>query len=223
MRPFLKRLTVFLGTLVVGLGAAFAWLIPPHIQPPFSPASVTETSRTESLQIDYTRREVVKPVEEPAENPNPLDKIWAKERKLSYLGYEIKKECEQVGIFLNCKLKIRKNGKTLDKIAVEYSRDYWLKFGLFNFLGGKDKQLIIHTYSGGAHCCYAYFIYDLSPGFRKIYDSTRYDAANDIGNELFPVDIDNDGVYEFRRDVMAYDYFHASHADSVFPSAIFRI
>jgi hypothetical protein len=61
-------------------------------------------------------------------------------------------------------------------------------------------------------------IYDLSPGFRKIYDSRKDDSIfNDIGNELFSVDIDGDGVYEFRRHVMRFEYSYVR----VFPLAIF--
>ena len=97
------------------------------------------------------------------------------------------------------------------------SRGYWLEYGFFNFLGKDKKQLIVQTYSGGAHCCYDYTIYDLKPKFRVIYDSKHFD----VGEKLIPVDINGDGIFEFRQSIMAFDYFHASHADSVFPPAVF--
>lgn len=229
MRALLKHLTVFLATLIVGIGAAFALLLLPPAQTAFSSPGVTETAQTQNPRTisntEVVRAEAVKTVKKPETAPNPLDKVWANDRGLFYKGYGIKKTCVTNNVEyrnLDCKLKITKNGKTLEAFTADYILENWLQFGLFNFLGGRDKQLIVHTYSGGAHCCYDYMIYDLSPGFRKIYDSRKYDAANDIGNELFPEDMDGDGVYEFRRDVMAYDSFHASHADSVFPPAIFE-
>ena len=93
------------------------------------------------------------------------------------------------------------------------------KYGLFNFLGKKDKQLVIFTYSGGAHCCYGYSVFDLYPRFKILYDSTDSDS---VGNELVPIDIDGDGVYEFYQDVMAFDYeAPGGHATSTFPPSIF--
>src|SRR4029079_3642213 len=96
------------------------------------------------------------------------------------------------------------------------------QYGLFDFLGTGKKQLVVHTYSGGAHCCYDYVIYDLSPKFRTIYDSRLQDSGNDVGNELVPTDLNGDGVYEIRQDVMAFDYWFASHANSIFPPAILQ-
>ena len=90
-----------------------------------------------------------------------------------------------------------------------------------NFLGGEKKQLIVHTYSGGAHCCYDYYIFDLTPRFRTIYSSAKFDSGNEIGSELVPVDIDGDGVFEFHRRVESFAYFYASYADSNKPTALF--
>ena len=138
-----------------------------------------------------------------------------------YQGFTILKKCIGNEDFdNNCQVKIVKNKKVLARF--DSQKDYWVKFSLFNFLGGNDKQLIIHTYSGGAHCCNDYVIYDLKPTFRKVYDSTKFDSGSEIGNYLTPIDIDKDGVFEFQRSVMTFDYFHTSHASSVFPPVIFR-
>lgn len=153
---------------------------------------------------------------------SPLDKIWIESESFSYEGYSISKKCageEDSYADDNCELKISENKRQLAKFTS--SRAYWLQYGLFNFLGKKDKQLIVFTYSGGAHCCEDYVIYDLKPAFRVIYDSEKYDSADEIGSDLIPVDVDRDGIFEFQRNIMAFDYFFASHADSVFPPVIF--
>jgi hypothetical protein len=116
-------------------------------------------------------------------------------------------------------ITIKKNGKALERFEIGYmmSKD-WAKIGLFNFLGGQRKQLIVEGYSGGAHCCWEYRIIDLSPTYRVLYDSEDWD----VGYPLKPVDLNNDGVFEFTQSVMTFDYFYVSHARSPFPDAIFK-
>ena len=151
-----------------------------------------------------------------------LDDIWIKSGNFSGEGISINKKCvneKESFIVDNCELRIFQNQKQLAKFTAEGID--WLQYGFFNFLGKKNKQLVIYTYSGGAHCCDDYVIYDLKPAFRVIYDSRKYDSGSEIGNTLKPVDIDKDGIFEFEQDVMAFDYFFASHADSIFPPVVF--
>jgi hypothetical protein len=56
-------------------------------------------------------------------------------------------------------------------------------FGLYPLLGGKRKQLVIAQFSGGAHCCYQYWIYELYPRVRLLFDGTRFD----IGDGFDPI------------------------------------
>jgi hypothetical protein len=93
------------------------------------------------------------------------------------------------------------------------------KFGLFSLLRGETKQLVILQYTGGAHCCWVYKIYDFRPRLHLIFDDEKY--GDSLGYELHPVDIDGDGQYELTQAVMTFDYFHMSHASSVFPTAVF--
>jgi hypothetical protein len=220
MKALPKYFGVFAAAFLAGLAAVFIWLSISNTKtsadnPP--PALASEAALINAGRAGPEVKTTVEETpEEVVENPNPLEKIWEKDNRLLYKGYKISKECDKFDDdYANCWLRVRKNGKVLAAIEAEYTRDYWMRFGLFNFLGEKDKQLVVFTYSGGAHCCYDYLIYDLDPGFRKIYDSTPLDAANDIGNELFPVDINKDGVYEFRRHAMAFQDFY-------FPPAIFE-
>ncbi len=47
--------------------------------------------------------------------------------------------------------------------------------------GDGQPELIIQTYSGGAHCCFDIFVYQLQPAFRRIL---RYAAGNAGGFEV---------------------------------------
>jgi len=53
-------------------------------------------------------------------------------------------------------------------------------FGLFNFLGGRKKQLIVGGYSGGAHCCWQYRIDSPFPPviFKYNHRAGKYLPAN---------------------------------------------
>lgn len=152
------------------------------------------------------------------EYSEPLAKYYIKANRKLYAGYEIIKTFEKSGGKVT--LRVNKGTETLLFIEEENLNSYWLRWGLFPFLGKKNSQLVIMRYSGGGHCCTSYQIYDLVPEFKLIFDGDEYDIS-EIGNDLVPVDIDKDGIYEFTQEVMAFDYFHASHAASVFPRAVF--
>lgn len=158
---------------------------------------------------------------------NPLDKVWLEVDKTIYKSFQIQRDCLNEDVFRRseyegCVLRISRSGKVLREFDLDYGLRHWLRYGFFDFLGNGQKQLVVHTYSGGAHCCYDYYIFELGPTFQEWYASDRYDSANEIGNELFPVDIDGDGDYEFFQDVMAFDYMGpAGHASASFPPAIF--
>ena len=68
--------------------------------------------------------------------------------------------------------------------------------------GDGNPDLIFETFSGGAHCCFSTFIYDLGPTLTKLLESQ---PSNCGGNFQ---DLDGDGVYEFLTcdDLFAYKY-----------------
>jgi len=220
-----QALGIFVFISTFSLGIIFDSIHFPNINEPSKTASGEPTRK----QIDTFKLEKIptpKALDEyKAEQTKdeefslPLDDIWIAKNNYSYLGFKIIKEGLDTGADDGYKLRIKKRGKILAKFSAH--RDYHLRFGLFNFLGKKTKQIIVFRTSGGAHCCYDYKIFDLFPRFRIIYDSTKFDAGGEIGNYLTPIDINKDGIYEFSRDVMAFDYFHSAHSDSVFPPAIF--
>jgi hypothetical protein len=70
--------------------------------------------------------------------------------------------------------------------------------------GEGNPDVIIETYSGGAHCCSATFVYDLGPTLAKV-DVLSSPNGNSCGSFQ---DLDGDGVYEFvdADDSFAYRY-----------------
>jgi hypothetical protein len=155
---------------------------------------------------------------------NPLDAIWVEEDHSRYGNVTVNRECKpnEAGL-VTCKLIIRENGRVRKKFEIEWGNKWWLRFGWYDLLGNGKKQLIVHRFSGGANCCYDYSIYEVTPRFRELYDSLQPDDVADwVGDELFPIDLDGDGVLEFRRNVMAGSYLSPSgRATSAFPPAWF--
>ncbi len=59
-----------------------------------------------------------------------------------------------------------------------------------NILGKDKAALVVEEFTGGAHCCFDYTVYQLSPTFKRI---TQLDLGN-FGGRF--EDVDNDGQYE---------------------------
>ncbi len=167
-----------------------------------------------SSDLPLAQAQVVSAAEQ-SEDENALDKVFTKEDKLSYKGYSIEK-FKTPGED-SWYATLQKGEQVVAKFESGWNKE-WTSFGLFPFLGGEPKQLVVEQFSGGAHCCYSHWIYDLSPASpHLLFTNEKYGT----GNALYPVDIDGDGQFEFKQSVMAFDYFHLSHASSVFPQALF--
>lgn len=146
-----------------------------------------------------------------------LDQIFTKEEKLLYVGYEVTKCYDSQDDVWFATLK--KEGEVLATFKRGYNKKEWTNFGLFPLLGGKVKQLVIEQFSGGAHCCWSYWILNLLPHHEVVYDSQEYP----VGYELHPVDLDKDGVFEFTQGILTFDYFdRLSHAVSPIPTVVFK-
>ena len=217
MKRFPKYLLISAITFFVGIIGVSVWFF--STQGCSSPSKQIIISQTETPTVEL-----------PVENNKTqndfraaLDEIWLEDKKFSYEGYAIVKECTEtakVDDYKYCSLKIKSGKKILAEFIADYGLANWLRYGFFNLLGENHEQLIIFTYSGGAHCCYDYIIYDLKPDFHVIYDSRNFNG--NIGNELITVDIDGDSVFEIRQDVTAFDYMSpGGHATSTFPPAVF--
>ena len=75
--------------------------------------------------------------------------------------------------------------------------------------GDGREELILESYSGGAHCCFSYLIFSLGEAPALM---ARFEAL-DSGAML--KDDDGDGIIEFHSQDMAFAYFGAPFATSV--------
>lgn len=146
-----------------------------------------------------------------------LDDVLVDAKRLVVGEFEVVKGPDDLGRWY---VELRRGIEVIARHEEGGPRDSMASFGLFPFLGGTEQQLVIMQYSGGLHCCWSYWIYDLV-GYdepRVIFDSTEYP----VGYPLQVVDADNDGIAELRQHLLTFDYFGPlSHADSPFPTVVF--
>jgi hypothetical protein len=211
MKRLTFRIAVAFLTFIIGVALATFLL---DQQPPSSLDRIDVTAQSQSANQPQPTQSLVSPDNE----SDPLEAAFIKGDKLSYAGYDVERSFDAAT--RESSATIKKNGKTLAIHRNGGLGEASTKIGLFSFLGGGTQQLVIMQYTGGAHCCWIYKIYDLYPKLRLLFDGEKY-GIDSIGYELDPKDIDGDGKYEFTQAVMTFDYFHMSHASSVFPSAIF--
>lgn len=98
----------------------------------------------------------------------------------TYEGYEVK--IYENYTHENSKVVVRKGKKILASHAEGRSGSNFSEFQFLPLLGRSDKQLVITQFTGGAHCCRAYWIYDLKPSFRLLFRSNDY-ALGDGGDD----------------------------------------
>lgn len=198
-------LTTSLLTLAFGVAPASLWILRHRLS----------QGKRPTAELSLTEAQVVSAAEKREESVE-LDKIFTKDDRLAYNGYVIEKSEDKAQGYWFATLK--KGGKVAAKFEGGGESKDWTSFGLFPFLGGDAKQLLVEQYSGGAHCCYSYWIYDLGAMMpRLLFSNEKYGT----GNQLSPVNIGGDGTFELTHSVMAFDYFQVSHASSVFPVAVF--
>ncbi|MCK6613402.1 MAG: hypothetical protein L6Q47_04145 [Ignavibacteriaceae bacterium] len=78
-------------------------------------------------------------------------------------------------------------------------------------------ELMVRTYSGGAHCCYTLSVWELEE------KPVLYSPGLEIfGMTISFEDIDQDGKKEFSTVNYSYDYAFTSHAGSVFPPMVYE-
>ncbi len=68
--------------------------------------------------------------------------------------------------------------------------------------GGGGPDVVIRTYTGGAHCCFSTIIYDLGPPLSKVLETPQSNCGVTL------VQLDPDGAYEILTcdDIFAYAY-----------------
>ncbi len=86
-----------------------------------------------------------------------------------------------------------------------------------NITGNGIPNLVLSEWSGGAHCCMLFHIFELGKTFRKI---ATLDAAH--GDLAHFADLDGDGKLEFVANDWTFAYWHTSFAGSPAPTIILR-
>lgn len=213
MKRMLLRVSVALLTLAFGI--TITRFLRSHAfvdQVSAPPAESILLVRVPAIATEQSKQEQV------ANEADPFEAAYIDGDKLSYQGYDVERSADASGY--QSFATIKKNGRIIATLANGGLGKESTRFGLFSLLGGPSKQLVILQYTGGAHCCWTYTIYDFHPNLHVIFDDENY-GVEYLGYELSPRDIDGDGKFELIQSVMTFDYFHMSHASSVFPAAVF--
>jgi hypothetical protein len=208
MKLLTLRSSIALLTFMIGVTAATL---------PLFRGNPSGLNRVEAVRLANPPQPAESPAQSTREQQS-LDDMFIEGDRLSYAGYDVERSYDSEEKVSSA--VIRKEGKTVVALRDGGLGPESTEIGLFPFRGGETKQLVIMQYTGGAHCCSIYRIYELTPKLRLIFNDEEY-GIDSVGNGLQPEDLDGDGRYELLQSVMTFDYFHMSHASSVFPTAIF--
>jgi hypothetical protein len=148
-------------------------------------------------------------------------KTYSKDEKLSYGGYEVVKSkraskigSPQGGTEIEYAV-LRHNGRVVAKFDSPLDQLSEVRFGLFSFLDNDAKQLVIEQASNKF---WRYWIVNLQPEFRILYDSNKYDVVY----ELRVSDLDRDGKLEIIQNLGSFWYFNSDNLFSPRPQIIFK-
>lgn len=145
---------------------------------------------------------------------------YTRDDRLSYRGYEMVKRVKRVKIgepdsYSDIEYAdLKKDGKVVARFGDGAGEPHSsIRFGLFNFVGGRDEQFIVEQ---TANKFWRYWIVNLSPAREVVYDSGKYDLVF----ELSASDFDGDGRYEIVQHLGTFWYFMANNVDSTRPPVI---
>ncbi|MFA6174196.1 MAG: hypothetical protein WC701_11015 [Kiritimatiellales bacterium] len=82
--------------------------------------------------------------------------------------------------------------------------------------GDGQPNLVIAEYTGGAHCCLLFHIFEIGNTFRHIQTLDLEDSDSDFKN------LDNDPALELPTEDWTFEYWHTCFADSPAPEVILK-
>lgn len=148
------------------------------------------------------------------------------QQKLDYLGYEITQLTRKIDMNADIHggprlyedipyVIVKRRGKTVAKFQGRAEHLLESRFGLFSFLGGPAKQLVIEQ---TANKYWQYWIVNLQPRFEIIYDSGKYDLVY----WLRTIDFDHDGRFELVQNLGTFWYVLGDNVSSPRPQIILK-
>jgi hypothetical protein len=139
---------------------------------------------------------------------------------LSYKGYQI--SITRPSAINRSVVTVKKGGRILAIHRAGISTEYGSSAELISLLGSNRKQLVISQYTGGAHCCNRYWIYELTPRFRLLFRSQHFDTIGYSEAEKLFQNIDSDSDLEIVDRSPAFHYFDGlAFVSSPQPTLIF--
>ena len=142
------------------------------------------------------------------------------QKNIDYLGYHISITLPKTKNY--SVVTITKGVKTLAVHRDGLAQDYGSSAELMSLLGSNKKQLVISQYTGGAHCCNHYWIYELSPKFRLLFRSKDFDTIGYSDSQKLFQNIDHDADLEIVDGTPAFHYFDdLAFVSSPVPKLIF--
>jgi hypothetical protein len=173
--------------------------------------SCRETATSHTTGVPESRQP--SPSQQALANIGSLESIFTKETSLSYHGYTItklKKTISVEDIKTEVSYAVLKEG---EKVVANFDGLYHpmgnaTEFGLFSFLGGENKQLVVEQ---SIPRNWAHWIVTLIPNYRLIFDSKTWA----VDGELSTTDVNRDGVFELRKTLTTfYDFDKLPPSDS---------
>lgn len=155
------------------------------------------------------------------ESPGTLTKVGKNCGEYSIKIYEYEEEgtplaSDRLEIYKNNKLVYQdKNMQFRIGLMYDDMPEHSLVNGCQDITGDGQPDLVIATYSGGAHCCFGFKIFQLGKKF-KLIDTID---AGDSDLAKFK-DVDNDGVLEFIGNDWVFAYWWAPFSGSPAPKII---
>lgn len=109
--------------------------------------------------------------------------------------------------------------KYKNKEIVSTSFDGWVDtINTYDFSGNGEKNVIISSFTGGAHCCVMLFIGVIESGKFYISDTLF------LGNSWYNIeDIEKDGKLEINTSSDMFAYAFTNYAETRFPPRVYRI
>ena len=99
-------------------------------------------------------------------------------------------------------------------VWVDFPKEDWTRIGS-DITGDGEPNLVISQFTGGAHCCFIFYVFSIGYEF-KVLDIIN--AADTLGSYF--EDLDGDGIFEFLSRDWSYAYWNACFAESPFPNIV---